>query len=565
MKKYLLLFFLFMPFSPVSYAVVTDKTLNTWSEQWETYGEITKSHLQRQYDESIVLFDRYRQKREGDHGYDVSKGFDPNETHIDTLFELKVPMLYGYAYQLIKRKFEGEEQIKRLTALKSLIYEADTFNTGNTPYFSLLAFKSLNILASYLMSQPDRRGDIWKFIIKDPIIYQYFKEISLDTISFNNYLALVKKRANELMLSSIEKDASTPLPTPQIENLTQWYYFIPYLGFEIYLYYPNGILPLETFWRAHHHEVGVSAIGDGNCSVHGSTINNTFNLLIHDLFHWGVWENRAKLNEFHYRNINIKFKSYLLSCITNPLTGSVDNFQDLAVYFFLLHENFYSDVELDHFIRSILNEEELKKLFFGLNPEEAISSENSLQSENFKRFIGNVRLNNTVKIFELSTKSIWFQKKLHGILNEEIYQSSALNVSNISVTEISGMDSERDEITAKFKYKMKLKASPIFYEVMPFLNGKSTISAIEDDQFNLKIRIEPTDGNTSFQEKDITILNYKYARKNYADDYYKFLGLSYPDVFRDLPKGVEAEPSIVGEGLDRLLVDFYERHKSKFM
>lgn len=568
MKKYLFLLFLFTLLPFASYAGITEETLNLWSQEWENLGEIPKSHLNKQYDESIQLYDHYRKKRKGDYGYDVQEGFDPNETHIETLFELKVPMLYGYAHQLIVKNFKEEEQTSRLAALKGLIREADTLNTENTPHFSLLAFKSLNILTSYLASQSDTRGDIWRYIIKDPIIYEYFKKISLDKISLNEYVTLVKKRANELRLTvnSIERDELTPRAAPEMDNLTLWYYFIPYLGFETYLYYPSSLLPLETLWNAHYHEIGVSVIGDGDCSIHGSTINNTFNMFLHDLFHWSTWTNRTKLNERLYRDINMELQSYLLSCIDHPLTDSTDNFHDLAVYFFLVHEDFYYDAQRDRFIRSIFTKEELTKLLFGIKSEEdAIPCADISHADNFKRFLGNARIINKLKGLELSTKTVWLLKKLNWLLNEEVYKNLSVNASNISLTEFSEMDNERDEITAKFKYTViPVDVHPVFYEVTPCLNGKLTISPVEGDQFNLKVKIELTNENEDFIEMDQTILNYRYTRKNYADDYYNFLVLLYPHIYKELSSGVEAEPSIVSEGLDRLLVDFYERHKNKF-
>lgn len=543
---------------------ITEKILKTWAQKWEALGEITIDHLQKQYNESIYLFNRYRNKKESEHGYIVKKNFDPNETHISSLFDLKVPMLYGYAYQSITRQFKYAEKKKRLAALKSLIYEAEEFNSGDAPHFNLLIFKSLNILVTFLMTQPDLKGDIWKYVIEDGLIYQYFKKLTCETISLKEYLILIKERASELILAEEGNDSATLSMAHKVKGLTLWYYFVPNLSFEIYLYYPKTILPLEFFWKAYHHEVGLSVVGEKGC-VHGSTINNTFNMLLHDLFHWMKWVN-SRFDENCYREINTELQTYLLSCITNPNTGAVDNFQDLSVFFFLLHEGFYTNLEpRDLFVCNFLHNDELKKLYFGGNPDNIQQSILLSKSENFKIFLGNARKLNAIIALENTTKLVWLLKEINRLLIDKIYKTSNIQVHNITIIELSDLDNEIDEITVNFKYTTEPSINHSAHIEPLFLCGKLTISTMEDDEYNLKIKLEAIDGNIDFKLVESTTLNYKYTRKNAADDYHDFLRLIYPDVFCELPSGVEADPGFVGKGIDRMFVDFYERHKNKFL
>lgn len=74
------------------------------------------------------------------------------------------------------------------------------------------------------MSQPDQRGDIWKYLIQDEIIYQYFKTATVDTISLPKYVNLVKARPQAVLLARTQQDTSLPSFTPQPQELTQWYY-----------------------------------------------------------------------------------------------------------------------------------------------------------------------------------------------------------------------------------------------------------------------------------------------------------------------------------------------------
>ena len=544
---------------------VFEETLYDWEITWGKLGEIKGYHLQKQYDESVQLFNNYRIKRKDGFGYEVIKEFDPNNHHIDNLFELKVPLLYGYAYQIIKKNFQKKEKENRLYTLKKLIREAQKLNYKNQ--FTLLIFKSLNILVSFVMSKPDPKGNIWRYIIEDPVIYKYFEEINFDIISINKHIIFIKNRVSQLNTFNLANNNSPPhMHLPKIKDLTMWYYFVPYLSFEIFLYYPDTIFPLELAWSAHQDEVGIAVIGNGNCSVHGSTINNTFNMLLHDLFHWRRWVNKAKLNEPLYLDFNNELHTYLLSCITNPTTNNIDNPQDLVVFFFLVHEAFYTELEEGElFVGKFLKKNKLTKLFFGLSQEKINLVKKLTLAENFKRFIGNARKLNAIVGLEYTTKSIWLLKKLNWLLNQELYQDSSVNISNIKLVKVYCTKNKNDIIRAKFRYIVNSNIGPINSKKSKFLYGLLIISPIKNDEYNLKIKIKVTDKNTDFNALEKIILNYHYAQKNSADDYHRFLMPIYPNIFKPLPNGIQANPGVVAKGIDRLFIDFYERHKDKFI